>query len=186
MNPIYSHWLPTLVSAIGVFIVSSLVHTALRAWHRNDQSPLPGEPAVADALRGTPVGDYRMPFAAHPGEMKSDAFQQKLKAGPVAIVTVVPGDIMASFQKSLIQWFIYSLLIGWLAGHMALVMLPMGADGHDIFHAVGITSFMAYGFGHPQSAMWGGKPWMPVIKSMVDGLVYASVTAGVFVWLWPS
>lgn len=53
-------WLPTLLSAVAVFIVSSLIHMLLR-WHRNDQSRLPNEDAVAEALMALDAGDYRMP-----------------------------------------------------------------------------------------------------------------------------
>jgi hypothetical protein len=31
-----------------------------------------------------------------------------------------------------------------------------------------------------------GRPWSITIKDMVDGLIYAGMTAGSFGWLWPK
>jgi hypothetical protein len=31
-----------------------------------------------------------------------------------------------------------------------------------------------------------GKPWTNGIKDMIDGLIYAGMTAGSFGWLWPK
>jgi hypothetical protein len=34
--------------------------------------------------------------------------------------------------------------------------------------------------------VWYGRSWMTTIRSTIDGLVYALITAGTFVWLWPK
>jgi hypothetical protein len=63
MTPFGSLWLPILLSAVAVFIVSSIVHMALQFWHRNDYRKLPEEDAVLAALRplNIPPGDYMAP-----------------------------------------------------------------------------------------------------------------------------
>src|SRR5258708_920215 len=48
--PFGSLWLPVVVSAVAVFIVSSIVHMVLR-YHRADYKRLPDEDSVAAALR---------------------------------------------------------------------------------------------------------------------------------------
>jgi hypothetical protein len=184
MSTILSQWLPILVSAVAVFVVSSIVHTALRFWHAKDQSALPNEIAVADLLRPVPAGDYRIPFATGPEEMRTEEFKARAAKGPMAVVTIMAGDMMSSFKRALIQWFVYSIIVSWLAGHVASSALGPDASSMLIFHTVGITAFMGYGMAMAQGPIWGGKPWLPAIKSMVDALLYASVTAGVFVWLW--
>jgi hypothetical protein len=50
---------------------------------------------------------------------------------------------------------------------------------------VGATGFLAYGLGTIPESIWMGKPWKVTWKGVLDGLVYALVTAGTFGWLWP-
>jgi hypothetical protein len=37
-----------------------------------------------------------------------------------------------------------------------------------------------------QNSIWYHRAWSSTIKSVVDGFVYALLTAGVFGWLWPA
>jgi hypothetical protein len=55
-----------------------------------------------------------------------------------------------------------------------------------VFRVVGTATWLAYGFGVVQDAIWFGKPWSSVIKHLFDALVYALLTAGVFGWQWPG
>ena len=185
LQEILSVWLPTVVSAVAVFIASSLVHMVAR-WHANDQSKLPNEDAVMDALRGAPPGEYRMPFGASMEEMKSPAFIEKAKRGPMGIVGISGGDFQEVFQRALQLWFVYCLVVSFLSGHIAHVALHGNADTHDIVHTVGLIAFMGYGMALAQQSIWGPKKWWPTAKGMIDALIYAAVTAGVFVWLWPK
>ncbi|HET7109995.1 MAG TPA: hypothetical protein VFI41_03915, partial [Gemmatimonadales bacterium] len=63
MTPLGSLWLPILLSAVAVFIVSAVIHMALQFWHRNDFRTVPNEDAVMAALRpfDIPPGDYIVP-----------------------------------------------------------------------------------------------------------------------------
>ena len=45
-----SLWLPVLLSAVFVFIASSIIHMVLK-YHGNDYKAVPSEDAVMDALR---------------------------------------------------------------------------------------------------------------------------------------
>ena len=58
-------WLPILVSAVLVFVVSAIIHMVLK-YHNSDYSPLSNEDAVRAAIRaGNPrPGLYVVPFAA--------------------------------------------------------------------------------------------------------------------------
>ncbi|MCW9095642.1 MAG: hypothetical protein OQJ74_07355, partial [Ignavibacteriaceae bacterium] len=68
MVPILSLWLPILLSAVAVFILSSIIHMVL-GYHKNDFSTLPNEKQVLDDLRkhNLPEGDYSFP---RPNNMK--------------------------------------------------------------------------------------------------------------------
>ena len=50
MTDLLSLWLPILLSAVAVFVVSSVLHMAT-PWHKSDARRLPEEEKVMDALR---------------------------------------------------------------------------------------------------------------------------------------
>jgi hypothetical protein len=185
MRMLAAIWLPTIVAAVAVFIVSSIIHMVVR-WHQHDEAQIPNEDAVANALRGLPAGEYRLPWAANMEEMKSAAFQEKAKRGPMARIGIFQGDMAKGFQKALILWFVYSLVASFIAGHVAYAALGRATDEHDIIHAVWLTAFAGYGLGLAQQSIWGPKKWVATAKSLVDAAIYAAVTAGIFVWLWPK
>ncbi|HEX9705474.1 MAG TPA: hypothetical protein VGA20_09525 [Gemmatimonadales bacterium] len=121
MTALSALWLPILLSAVIVFVASSVIHMA-SPWHKKDYPRVPNEDRVMDALRGLgiPPGDYMMPRAYGAQEMRSPEFAEKVKKGPLAILTVLPpGPIRMG--KNLTRWFlglIYALLtagtFGWL------------------------------------------------------------------------
>ena len=184
MSSLGALWLPTLVSAIAVFIVSSIIHMVVK-WHHSDQSKLPNEDAVSSVLAGTPPGEYRMPWAGSMEEMKSPAFKEKCKKGPMAVIGVWRYEDRG-FGKALGQWFVYSVIVAYISGHILHALVPVSPDGHDIFHTVGLTAFLGYGMALAQQSIWGPKQWWPTTKSLIDALLYAATTAAVFWWLWPK
>jgi hypothetical protein len=179
-------WLPIVLSAVLVFVVSSIIHMVM-TYHRADVKGLPSEAKVADALRpfAIPPGDYMIPHGEGMAAMKDPAFQEKLAKGPVAIITVLPNGPFA-MGKSLGLWFALSLVISLFAGYIASRAVQPGWEYLDVFRFVGTTAFVGYGVGLAQQSIWGGKNWGATLRSMFDGLIYALVTAGVFGWLWPN
>jgi hypothetical protein len=184
MSSILPLWAPILLSAVFVWVASSVVHMVVK-WHSNDQIALPNESAVADVLRGTPAQDYRIPYPTTPGDFRSAEFQERVKRGPMAVITIMEGDMMKMFRNSLVLWFVYCAVIAAFAGHVAYATLGPGAEYREVFHTVGLTAYAAFGLGVVQQSIWWGKPWKPTLKSMVDAVLYASLTAGTFGWLWP-
>lgn len=178
-------WLPILLSAVFVFLVSSVIHMAL-PWHKGDYSKVPNEDKVMDALRpfAIPPGDYMMPRASSMKDMGSPEFTEKMKKGPVMIFTVVPNG-PATMGKSLTLWFLDSVLVGFFAAYLTGRTLAAGADYLEVFRYIGTTAFLGYSLALLQTSIWYRRAWSTTIKSMIDGLIYALVTAGVFGWLWP-
>ena len=185
MSSILPLWLPTVVASVAVFLASFVIHMVVK-WHQHDQKALPNEGAVADAMRGTPPGEYRMPFASSMQEMRTPAFHEKMKRDPIAIIGIAPYTPDLGFKKALGLWFVYILVISWLSSHIAWGPLHDATPHHGIIvHTVGLAAWLGYGFGHAHQSIWGPKPWVQTIKNMVDGLVYALITGGIFAWLWP-
>ena len=185
MVPLMSLGVPILLSAVLVFVVSSIIHMAL-PYHRGDVRKLPAEDDVMEALRrfNIPPGDYMVPRAGSSAAMKSPEFLEKLKKGPVLLMTVIPNGPI-SMGTSLLLWFLYSILVSVIAAYVAGRALAPGADYLAVFRFVGCTAFTGYSLALLQNSIWYKRNWGTTLKSMFDGLVYGLVTAGTFGWLWP-
>lgn len=185
MVHLISLWLPILLSAVVVFIVSSIIHMFI-PWHKGEYPKLANEDKVMDALRPMDLkpGDYMVPRAGSMADMKSEAFIEKMKKGPVMILTVLPNGV-PSMTPNLIQWFLYSLVIGIFAAYVAGRALSADATYLQVFRFVGVTAFLGYSGALWQMSIWYHRSWTTTIKSTVDGFIYALFTAGVFGWLWP-
>ena len=185
MTTVPALWLPILLSGVLVFVVSSIIHMVLQ-YHAGDSRAVPDEAKVMDALRPfrIPPGDYIMPRPASTKEMSEPAFIDKMKAGPVALITVLPNGPIA-MGASLARWFGYSLLVGAIAGYTAGLTLGPGAEYGLVFRIVGMVAFAGYSLAILQSSIWWHRSWRFTFLTMFDGAVYALLTAGVFGWLWP-
>jgi hypothetical protein len=185
MVSIIDLWLPILLSATFVFILSSIIHMVL-PYHRSDFGKVPKEDEMMDALRplNIPPGDYVVPRAFNSAEMKSEEFKAKVEKGPVIFMTVRPNG-MQGMASNLIQWFLYSVIVGIFAAYVAGRALEPGNDYLSVFRFAGTTAFAGYSLGLLQTSIWYGRSWSSTLKSVFDGLLYALVTAGTFGWLWP-
>lgn len=185
MTGLESLLLPILVSAAFVFVASSVIHMA-PLWHKNDYPKIPNEDKVMEALRplAIPPGDYMVPRCTHREELRSPEFLEKLRKGPVLIVTVLPNGMM-SMGQSLALWFLYSIVVSFFAAYIAGRARPPGAEYMPIFRFVGATAFIGYTAALWQMSIWYRRSWSMTIKATFDGLIYALLTAGTFGWLWP-
>src|SRR5581483_7706261 len=124
MDSMFSIWLPTLVAAVIVFVLSSIIHMA-SPWHKNDYPRVPNEDAVMDALRplNIPPGEYMVPRPENMSELKTPAFLERMNRGPVFILRMLPNG-MRSMGAPLAQWFVYLLVVSAIAGHIAQRALP--------------------------------------------------------------
>jgi hypothetical protein len=178
-----SLWLPILLSAIAVFIVSSLIWTVIQ-WHNSDWRKLPDEEAVRQALRGATPGQYAVPHAADNKARQVSEWQEKFKEGPAAMMVVLPHGSMA-MGKQLIQWFIYCLIISTLVAYVAAATLPAGVEYLKVFQVAGTAAILAYAGSTAMGSIWFGHSWGRTLKDIADGVIYGLLTAGMFGWLWP-
>src|SRR6266571_3594322 len=103
MTGLSALWLPILLSAILVFVASSIIHMA-SPWHKSDYLKL--RPSSRQ-------------------DLQSPEFAAKLKAGPVAMITVMPNGPM-SMARNLSLWFVYCLAVGVFAAYVTGRALPPG------------------------------------------------------------
>jgi len=186
MTGIVSLWLPILLSAVAVFIASSIIHMA-SPWHKGDYPKVPNEDAVRSALGplAIPPGDYMIPRPAQREEMKSAEFMEKVRMGPNLIVTVLPNGPW-SMGRNLGLWFVYLVVISINAAYIASRALPPNPESAEIVRFVGATSFIGYTAALWQMSIWYRRSWSTTIKATVDGLIYALIAGGIFCWLWPQ
>ena len=185
MVSVMSLWLPILLSAVIVFVVSSIIHMVL-TYHRNDFQKLPREEEIMASLRpyDLPPGEYVAPYAGSMKVMNDPAFVESMKAGPVALMTVMPNG-PASIGSSLVQWFLYSILVSIFAAYIAGSALPAGASYLAVFRLAGCAALIGYALALIQNSIWYKRKWSTTLKQIIDGLIYGLMTAGTFGWLWP-
>jgi len=186
MTNLSALWMPILLSAVIVFVTSSVIHMA-SPWHKSDYPKMRNEDDVMDALRplAIPPGDYLIPRPSGREEMRSPAFAEKLKRGPVVLLTVMPEGPM-SMGRNLGLWFLYLAAVGIFAAYVTGRALPPGAPYLQVFRFTGAVAFAAYALALWQMSIWYRRAWTATIKATVDGLIYALLTAGCFGWLWPG
>ncbi len=176
-------WLPILLSAVFVFIVSSVIHMVL-GYHASDYQQVPNEDQVMDKLRelNIPPGHYAVPKPNSMKDFNSPEFQAKMAKGPALIMNIrKPGGGMGS---SLLQWFAFLLLVNIFVAYVASHTVNPGADYLTVHRLVGCVAFMGYGLALFQDSIWGGKSWGATWKMLFDALIYGLVTGGTFGWLW--
>jgi len=185
MSALCALWLPILLSTVAVYLVSSIIHMAT-PWHKGDYRGVADQESFLAALRPfalTP-GDYMAPRPASMADMRSPEYKRLHQLGPVLFFTVRPSGVMR-IGLQLVQWVLYSLVISLFAAYIAVTTLPAGSAYLRVFQIVGTSAFLGYAAALVQQSIWYGRSWSMTIRTMLDGLLYALLTAGLFGWLWP-
>lgn len=185
MNDLAQLWLPIIASSVLVFVASSLIHMVFK-WHNSDYRKLANEDEVMAAIRAaspTP-GQYVMPHCIEMKATGEESMQKKFRDGPVGFLTLRKSG-PPSMGASLVQWFLLVLVIATIAACLAMQCYGLHGDAHRAGHLVGMVSLLAYACGGVQAGIWMGKPWGSVAKDLLGALIYATVSALTFMWLWP-
>ncbi len=183
---LYELWAPILVSAIVVFVASSLAWMLL-PHHKADIKPLPDETSLTDHLGGLNLapGLYMWPNCTSKAEMSSAEFKERYTKGPWGSLNVLAAK--PSFVKNLVQVFIVYLLISVFTGYLTSLSTPAaGGEFLGVFRVAGAAAVMGYCLGALPGAFFMGKPRRFIITDLVDGVVYGLLTGLVFALLWPG
>jgi hypothetical protein len=186
MIPLTALWLPILVSAVTVFFASFIMHMAL-SYHKSDYRKLPNEDRITEALRSAGVTRgpaYFFPYLSFK-EMKSAPAIEKMKRGPVGLLTLLPSGPPA-MGKSLIQWSLFCVVISIFAAYLSGRLLAPGTGFLQVFRVIGTVAWLGYGAAHAQESIWSGRSWGVTLKHLFDSVIYALLTAAIFGWLWPK
>ena len=175
-------WLPVLVSAVVVFVMSALVWTVL-PWHKKDYAKLGDEDAASAAMKGSAPGSYVLPHVADPAEFKQESVKQRYEQGPNAFITIVPNGTPNMGPKLGLS-FLFNVLVGIICAYLLSRFLDPSAPYLEVFRLTGTTAFIAYGVAYFQESIWFGRPWSLLAKNLFDALLYGLLTGGVFGWLY--
>lgn len=179
-------WMPILISAVFVFVASSVIHMAL-PYHKSDYKKLPNEDKVMDALRphNLSPGFYHFPRCESHKDMKSPEYIEKMNKGPIGLMTIFPNG-QPNMGIYLGSWFAYTVLVSIFVAYLTSRTVAPGSEYLAVFRVAGTAAFMGYGLAHAHASIWEGRPWGNTLKFWFDGLIYACLTAGVFGWRWPK
>lgn len=179
-------WLPILLTGLFCWIASALIHMVVK-YHNADYKKLNNEDEVSAAMRSgnhTP-GLYHMPHCADMKDMNTEAMQNKMKQGPIAMIAVFENGL-PPMGKLLGQQLLFFLLGSVLLAYVATLTLAAGESYMSVFRLVMVTGFLAFGWANIPYSIWFGHPWGNCVRFLIDALIYAAVAAGTFAWLWPG
>ena len=174
-------WLPILVSAVIVFVVSAAVWMVM-PWHKTDFKKTSDEEGVRAALSGNEPGYYLLPYVMDQQEFKKPEVQQLFKDGPLGYITIVPSGL-PSMGPKLLMSFVYYVVVGIICAYFVSRTSAPDASYLAVFRIAGTTAFVAYGIAYVQESIWFGRPWSVTGKNLFDALLYGLVTGGTFGWL---
>src|SRR5258707_14063179 len=127
--------LPALYSAVAIFIVSTVIHVALK-YHNSDFHQFSNEDEVRATIRkANPApGMYMLPHCKDGGK-QDPAMQQKFAEGPIGVLLLrQAGPIqMGPFLG---KWFVYCFVVALLSGYVAHFTLPPEPEYMKVFRLV--------------------------------------------------
>lgn len=179
-------WLPILLSAVAVFFISSVIHMALK-YHLKDYAQVPDEEGMLAPMRDgkIPPGSYVFPYCVDFKEFQEEPMQKKLREGPVGFMTI-RGNGDWNMGKSLVQWFVFCVVLGVFIAYASSLALVSGDDFGRVFRVVSTIAFLAYAGCAPADSIWKAQSWATTCRFLFDGLMYGLGTGAVFAWLWPG
>lgn len=178
-------WDPIVVSAVIVWIASAIVWTAMP--HRKAEwSEVPDEDAFRAFLSdgGFKPGYYMFPCCCDHAKMKDPAVKERMAKGPFGVLNI--WTHRRSMGVSMAESFLLNLVVSFFVAYVAWHALQPGADYLKVFQITGVSAFMAYSLGQLGGGIWFGMTARSMVYTVIEGLVYGGLTAGVFGWLWPT
>ena len=180
MDFLINLWLPVLLTAIALFIASSVCWTVL-PHHENDFEKADSEDELMSSIRQLNLkpGKYMFPFMKH-SEQSQQEMIDKYTAGPRG--TLVLWD-MPNMGRNLGLTFVFFLLIAIVTAYIGWEALGADAGFLKVFQIIGALSVLVHCSSGQLNAIW-----FPRKTSMdfVDGIAYGIITGLIFALLWPA
>ncbi len=187
-------WLPILLSAAAVWIVSLVVWMAL-PHHKQDFINLPDEDGFMEFIRknGIKPGNYAFPDSRGREAMQSEKVQKAWQKGPVGHLSVWPTPL--TMGGKLAATFVVYLIVSTLIAFLTRIALPsvtgatpppLAPTFWRVFQISTAAGVLAYCFSFIPSAIWWASYKRTIIANVVDGILYAAITGAILAWRWPQ
>jgi hypothetical protein len=176
-------WLPIVVSAVLVFVVSAITHMIVPA-RQTEWGHLEKEEAVQAAVRGAAPGLYGFPMPAEGMARGKPEALKRWADGPSGWMSVVPAGPI-NMGRNLALSLLMNLFVSFFAAYIAAHALGVAPHYRAVFRLVGSIGFLAYAIGPIYEAIWYWKPLKSLAMVAIDALLYGLVMGGAFGWLWP-
>jgi hypothetical protein len=186
MDTFVQLWLPILLSAAAVWVVSTILGMPF-LHHKNDRVGL--SPAEEDAFigflrtNGIRPGNYLFPDFRMREAMESEKVKRALEGGPVGHLSLWRPPL--SMGGKLAATFIVYLVVSGVIAYLASITLPREAGFGAVFRVVGTAGVLAYCFSFIPSAIWFGAYRRAIVAGVFDGIVLGLITGAIFAWRWP-
>ena len=177
-------WLPILLSAVAVWILSAIVWMAL-PHHKRDFIALPDEDGFMDYVRksGIKQGNYVFPDFRDREAMKSEKTEKALKEGPVGHLSLWQTPVTMGGKMA--ATFIVYLVVSTFIAYLTRIALPGPAEFARVFQIAATAGILAYSFSFIPNAIWFGAYKRTIVASIIDGIVFGLITGAIFGWRWP-
>lgn len=178
-------WLPIILSAVAIWVISVIACMAL-PHHKQDFIGLADEDGFMDYIRrsGIKPGNYVFPDFRGREAMKSEKIQKGLEEGPVGHLSVWQTPL--TMGGKLAATFIVYLVVSTLIAYLTRVALPGAASFAKVFQVAATAGILAYCFSFIPNAVWFGSYKRTIVASFIDGIVYGLITGAIFAWRWPG
>lgn len=180
---VFDLWLPILLAGVATHVASTLAWMVL-PHHKPEWKKLPAEDELLGLLDAhqSPAGQYMFRFCEDSAQMNSDEFKRKLQGGCKGMLVL--WDTPLNMGKAIGLTVAYFLLAAFLIGYIASIAFAPGeTDKLDIFALVFTAGVLCHALGPYPAAFWFRQK---TAMTVVDGLVFALITAGIFTLLWPG
>jgi len=185
MEFVQSLWLPIVLSAVAVWIASTLAWVAL-PHHKNDFVALPDEDAFANFVReqGIPPGNYVFPDFRTREAMKSEKVARALEQGPVGHLSVWKTPL--TMGGTMLATLLVHLVVCTLIAYLTRAAIPGPAAFASVFRISATAGVLAYTFASIPNALWFGSYRRTILATVVDGVIFGLVIGAVFSASWPG
>ncbi len=179
-------WLPILLSAAAVWLVSTIFGMPI-LHHKDDFIDLPGgsEDGFMEDLRkrGIKPGNYLFPDFRSREAMESEKVKRALNEGPVGHLSVWKTPL--TMGDKMVATFIVHLIVCTLIAYLTRVALPGPAAFAKVFQIAATAGILAYCFSFLPSSIWWGSYKRTIVANFIDGVIFGVIIGSIFAWRWP-